>query len=78
VASFSRHLGPSFEQTAFLEAKIHCSTPGCSCAGLLKCTACRQVWYCGETCQLAHWKAHKADCRRWSAEVVAGKGNESK
>jgi hypothetical protein len=77
-ASISKHYGASREQTAYLEAKTHCSHSGCSGAGLLKCTGCRQAQYCGEVCQLAHWKAHKADCRRWSAELAAGAGDASK
>jgi hypothetical protein len=63
AATVSKHFGASVEQTAYLEAKTHCSYSGCSGAGLLKCTGCKQARYCGEACQLAHWKAHKADCR---------------
>jgi hypothetical protein len=77
AASISCLAGASAELTAYLDAKTHCLSPGCSGAGLLKCTGCRQARYCGETCQLVHWKAHKADCKRWSAELVAGKGNAS-
>jgi hypothetical protein len=66
--------GASAEQTMYLESKTHCSSPGCSGAGLMKCTGCKQVRYCKEACQLAHWKAHKADCKRWSAELAKGKG----
>jgi hypothetical protein len=65
AASISRG-GTSVEQTAYLEAKTHCSSPGCSGAGIKRCTGCKQVRYCGEACQLAHWTAHKADCKRWS------------
>jgi ankyrin repeat protein len=64
AATISKQFGASPEQTAYLEAKTHCSHPGCSGTGLLKCTGCRQARYCGKVCQLAHWKAHKADCRR--------------
>jgi ankyrin repeat protein len=64
AATVSKHFGASAEQTAYLEAKTHCSHPGCSGAGIMKCTGCRQARYCGKACQLAHWKAHKADCRR--------------
>jgi hypothetical protein len=76
AADASRLAGASASQTAYLEAKTHCSNPGCSGAGLKKCPACKQARYCGEPCQLAHWKAHKADCKRWSAEVAAGKGKD--
>jgi ankyrin repeat protein len=73
AASISSHAGASAEQTAYLEAKTHCSKPGCSGAGIMKCTACKQARYCQEGCQLAHWKAHKADCKRWRMELDAGK-----
>jgi ankyrin repeat protein len=68
AADLSKEAGASAEQTAYLEAKMHCSSPGCSGAGIMKCTECKQARYCGEPCQLAHWKTHKADCKRWSAE----------
>jgi ankyrin repeat protein len=68
AADVSKDAGASTEQTSYLEAKTHCSNVGCIGAGILKCTGCKQARYCGEPCQLAHWKAHKADCKRWSAE----------
>jgi ankyrin repeat protein len=74
AANLFRGVGASAEQTVYLEAKTHCSNTGCSGAGIKKCPACKQARYCGESCQLAHWKAHKADCKRWSAELKAGKG----
>jgi ankyrin repeat protein len=55
------------EQTEYLEAKAHCSNPWCSGAGLKKCTGCKQARYCGQTCQLAHWEAHKAVCMQASS-----------
>jgi hypothetical protein len=75
AANISKYYGASRaspEQTAYLEAKTHCLRFGCSGAGLLKCTGCKQARYCGEHCQLAHWKVHKADCRRLNAELEAG------
>jgi hypothetical protein len=78
AATISNTVGASAEQTAYLEAKTHCSSLGCSGAGVMKCTGCKQARYCGEACQLAHWKAHKADCRRWSTELVVGTGDASK
>jgi ankyrin repeat protein len=62
VADFSRAGGAPIAQTEYLEAKAHCSNTGCSGAGLKKCTGCKQARYCGQTCQLAHWNAHKAEC----------------
>jgi hypothetical protein len=43
AADMSRSTGASAEQAAYLEAKTHCSNPGCSGAGLLKCTGCKQA-----------------------------------
>jgi hypothetical protein len=74
AATLSERLGAYAEQTAYLEAKTHCSSPGCSGAGFLKGTGCKNAQYCGKACQLAHWNAHKVDCRRWSAELAAGTG----
>jgi hypothetical protein len=59
----SKDGGAPIAQTEYLKAKAHCSNPDCSGAGLKKCTGCKQVRYCGQTCQLAHWKAHKAVCK---------------
>jgi hypothetical protein len=47
---------------------MHCSNPGCEGAGIRKCTWCKQARYCGQPCFLAHWKAHKADCKRLDRE----------
>jgi hypothetical protein len=63
AADASRAGGAPIAQTEYLEAKAHCSSPGCSGAGLKKCTGCKQARYCGQLCQLAHWKAHKDDCK---------------
>jgi hypothetical protein len=61
--------GASAYQTAGPEAKspTQCSSSGCSKDGVMKCTRCKRARYCGRMCQLAHWKAHKADCKRWGA-----------
>jgi hypothetical protein len=47
-------------------AKKNCSNPSCSDVGraLLKCKGCNEARYCGKECQLAHWKVHRADCKR--------------
>jgi ankyrin repeat protein len=54
AAMFSKHVDAPAEQTAYLEAKTHCSHFGCSSAGVMKCMGCRQARYCGEACKLAH------------------------
>jgi hypothetical protein len=48
----------------YLNAKAHYSNPDCSGAGRKKCTGRKQARYCGQSCQLAHWKAHKAKCNK--------------
>jgi ankyrin repeat protein len=48
AAHVSRNIGAPAEQTAYLEAKTHCSNFGCSGAGIKKCTSCKQARYCGE------------------------------
>jgi ankyrin repeat protein len=73
AADVSNMCGAPPEQTAYLEAKTHCSNPCCAGAGLKKCTGCKQVRYCGHQCQLAHWPAHKADCKA-AAELRSAKG----
>jgi hypothetical protein len=78
AADFLTIVKASAEQTAYLEAKTHCSNPGCSVAGIKRCPACKHERYCGEPCQYAHWKAHKGECKQWSVELaVAGTGAKS-
>jgi ankyrin repeat protein len=74
AADISKSFGASDKQTTYLEAKTHCSKPGCAGAGRKKCTGCKQVRYCGEQCQLAHWPVHKAECKE-AAKNEAEKRN---
>jgi hypothetical protein len=69
AGDISRVVGASPEQTAYLEAKAHCAQPGCSGAGTKKCQGCMQGRYCGPACHVAHWPAHKAECRRLGAAL---------
>merc|ERR1712087_242685 len=32
---------------------------------MLACSKCHKVTYCSKECQIAHWKAHKSDCKKW-------------
>jgi ankyrin repeat protein len=72
AADVSRERGASAEQTAYLEARTHYAHPGCSGAGLKKCSGCLKVFFCGPACIWVHWPAHKAECKRWSDEREAG------
>jgi hypothetical protein len=74
AADLFKSVGAAPEQTRYLVARTHCTNTGCVGAGIKKCAGCLKVFYCKRECQLAHWPAHKAECRR-SAEVTAGKGN---
>jgi ankyrin repeat protein len=60
------------EQTAYLEARMHCANPGCGSAGLKKCSGCLKVFFCSPACIRAHWPAHKAECREATAQLNAG------
>jgi hypothetical protein len=64
AADVSRNTDASPEQTVYLGAKAHCAQPGCSGAGTKKCQGCMHGQYCGEACFVAHWPAHRAECRR--------------
>ena len=60
-------------------AAFHTSR-GCSLCGLpamakkARC-ACRQAWFCSRACQKAHWKGHKAECKRIQTALRAEKSN---
>lgn len=38
----------------------HCAN--CGAEATKRCSRCRQEWYCGRECQVAHWKKHKSIC----------------
>ena len=49
-----------------------CAAPGCGAThGLKRCGGCGTVRYCSQACCKAHWRAHKAECRRLQAERAA-------
>ncbi len=49
-----------------------CAAPGCgTTTGLRRCGGCGTMRYCSEACCKAHWRAHKAECRRLQAEQAA-------
>ena len=49
-----------------------CAAPGCGATrGLKRCGGCGTVRYCSVECSRAHWRAHKAECRRVQAERAA-------
>ena len=49
-----------------------CAAPSCTATGgLRRCGGCGTVRYCSEACSRAHWKAHRAECRRLQADQAA-------
>ena len=56
---------------AFDSAVGECAAAACARKAIARCTRCRRAGYCGVACQTAHWPAHKAQCRLWSAEAGA-------
>jgi ankyrin repeat protein len=67
----SKDYGAPAKQTAYLEARTHCANPGCDGAGRKKCGVCLEVWFCCKECQVAHWPAHKAQCKEVAARAKA-------
>lgn len=46
-------------------------------SGLRRCSGCSVVRYCGEACSHAHWRTHRAECRRRQAERAAAEAGAS-
>ena len=49
--------------------KLLCSACGKESDALMKCRACKCVWYCDKKCQNKHWKEHKKECKRIKKEL---------
>jgi hypothetical protein len=54
-------------------SKLGKGVPDDSERATLRCSKCKQVWYCGRTCQVADWPTHKEHC----ALLVAEKAKEA-
>ena len=60
------------------KAEIEPDSPNCAqcgkpALGMLRCTGCRRVYYCGKDCQVSHWRAgHRGECP-WTAKRKAAK-----
>ena len=44
--------------------KLLCSACEKKSDSLMKCRACKCVWYCDKDCQDKHWEEHKKECKR--------------
>ncbi|GMH10708.1 hypothetical protein Nepgr_012549 [Nepenthes gracilis] len=50
----------------------------CRKSATKKCSRCKAVWYCSQTCQVEHWKSeHKRKCKESELSGVCGKRNTS-
>ncbi len=47
-----------------------CSECGKNSDTLMKCRACKCVWYCDKDCQNRHWKVHRKECKRIKKELA--------
>merc|ERR1712150_96301 len=54
---------------SFLAYKHACGWESCLKLGVLKCSGCRSVYYCGPVCQKASWKRHKQVCKPSQPQV---------
>eukprot|EP01034_Spumella_vulgaris_P022050 gene22050-28145_t len=50
-------------QTSSVTECMFCGEePENACLTLSKCSGCKKVTYCGQRCQMAHWRFHKSRC----------------
>jgi ankyrin repeat protein len=71
AADISKKYATPGKQTEYLEARTRCAKPDCDGAGVKKCAGCLKVYYCTRECQLAHWPAHKAECRQNAGKTAS-------
>ena len=60
--------GPSTTGSS-TEKKRGCANCGEKVSSMKQCASCGKVKYCSRECQKKHWKTHKPDCKKASAEV---------
>ena len=56
-------------------SKLLCSACGEKSNTLMKCRACKCVWYCDKKCQNKHWTVHKKECK-WIKKVLEKRGGK--
>lgn len=55
-------------ERASLSAPTRCANCEKDSVQLMTCGRCKAVMYCGRTCQVAHYKKHKAKCQRTASK----------
>jgi hypothetical protein len=58
----------SGSEKASLSAPTRCANCEKDSVRLMACGRCKAVMYCGRTCQVAHYKEHKAECQRTASK----------
>jgi len=53
-----------------VKESVPCAHCGKQLASMKRCSRCLSVVYCGRTCQLADWKAHKKACKTASKQNI--------
>ena len=56
---------------------MECAACGKGGDNLKACTACKQVKYCNVSCQRAHWRKHKKECRKKYADTSQRDGHNN-
>jgi hypothetical protein len=61
---------------ANIKASNKCASPSCGIesVSMKLCSKCKDVYYCGRDCQVAHWPDHKARCKAISKSQGGGHG----
>ncbi len=54
-----------------LSASTRCANCQKDSVKLMTCERCKAVMYCGRTCQIAHYKEHKARCQSIASKNVS-------
>merc|ERR1712166_1213966 len=62
-------------QTTVKDCYVCKKTAASTGAPLLSCAKCRAVRYCSSSCQKAHWKVHKHECREMKGKKAKPKLN---
>lgn len=63
-------------RACIMESSNSCAYCNKSSVELLRCSGCRNAFYCSKECQRAHWKTHKQQCTRTVSAAPAPSESE--